>query len=107
MNNKVKLTKDDIKKLAYLSKIELSQEEVEGFTEDMDTILSSVETLDDFENETGCKISDCKFNEIDFDELREDIVEQSITQEQVLANAPNQESGYFKVHGNAVDGENS
>jgi len=105
--SKVKLTKEEIEKLALLSKIKLSKEEIEKFTVDMDTILSSVETLDDFEKDTGASIENSEFTEIPFSELREDKVLPSMTQSEVLANAPNQEKGYFKVYGNTVDNDNS
>ena len=103
----VKLTSKEIEKLASLSKIKLSKDEVAQFTKDMDTILSSVETLEDFESVTGCKISECAFNEIDFDELREDEIEPSMPKNEVLANAPLQENGYFKINGKTVEGDNS
>ncbi len=105
--NSTKLTKEEIKKLASLSKIKLSNEEVEKFTVDMDTILSSVETLQDFEKDTGIKLEATNFNETAFAELREDKPATSMSKEEVLANAPNQEKGYFKVYGNTVEGDNS
>lgn len=99
---KVKLTKKEIEKLASLSKIKLTDEELEKFTGEMQTILSSVETLQDFKEK-----GDVKFEEIDFDELREDKIGTSMSQKDVLANAPEQENGYFKVYGDVFDEDNS
>jgi aspartyl-tRNA(Asn)/glutamyl-tRNA(Gln) amidotransferase subunit C len=103
----VKLTKEEITKLASLSKIKLSEEELEKFTTDMQTIFSSVEALQNFEKETECNLADVKFGEVEFDTLREDEIGDSIPQKDVLANAPEQENGYFKVHGDVFDGDNS
>ena len=105
--NKVKLTKEEIEKLASLSKIKLTKQEIEKFTIDMDTILSSVETLEHFEKETGTCVENSKFTEIPFSDLRQDEVIPSMPQKDVLANAPHQERGYFKVYGNTVDNDNS
>jgi len=103
----VKLTKVEIAKLASLSKIKLDQKELEKFTNDMRTIISSVETLQDFEKETGNSFADVKFSEVEFDTLREDEIGDSVPQKDILANAPEQENGYFKVHGDVFDSDNS
>jgi len=96
------MTKKEIKKLASLSKIRLSEKELEKFTGEMQSILSSVETLQDFK-----KKKNVKFDEIDFDSLREDEIGNSMSQEDVLANTPEQESGYFKVYGDIFDDNSS
>jgi aspartyl-tRNA(Asn)/glutamyl-tRNA(Gln) amidotransferase subunit C len=103
----MKITQKEIKKLALLSKIRLSEKELVKFTKDMDTILTSVETLDNFEKETGYKIKEGKFDKKPFDTLREDVVESSMSQEDALFNAPQQENGYFKVSGTTFDKDNS
>jgi len=104
---KVTLTKEDIQKLASLSKIKLSDEEVEKFTKDMETIISSVETLENFEEKTNSCLKKVEYNQIPFEELREDVAGNSMKQEDALANAPQQQSGYFKVYGDIFDGDNS
>ncbi len=105
--NKIKITKEEIKKLGNLSKIHLTEEEIEKFTNDMSTIISSVETLEGFEKETGIKIKDRQLNEIPFYMLREDKIEKSLDRKEVLANAPHQEDGYVKVYGDVFDQDNS
>ena len=100
--SKIKLTKKEIKNLGFLSKIKLTEEELEKFTGEMQTIISSVETLEDFK-----KTKDVQFEEIDFDELREDKIKPSMQQKDVLANAPEQENGYFKVYGDIFNEDNS
>lgn len=105
--SKVKLTKQQVKDLASLSKIKLTKQEEEKFTTDMDTILSSVETLNDFQKDERDNIAPLKSDEIPFCSLREDKTKTSMNQEDVLANAPHKENGYFKVHGDVFDEDNS
>ena len=100
--SKIKLTKKEIKNLASLSKIKLTEDELEKFTGEMQTIIASVETLQDFK-----KKKDVEFEEIDFTELREDKVEQSMSQKDILANAPEKENGYFKIYGDIFNEDNS
>lgn len=100
--NKVKLTKKEVKNLASLSKIKLTDKELEKFTGEMQTIISSVDTLQDFKEK-----NDVEFAKIDFNELREDRIGTSMSQQDVLANAPEQENGYFKVYGEIFDENNS
>jgi aspartyl-tRNA(Asn)/glutamyl-tRNA(Gln) amidotransferase subunit C len=101
--NKVKITKEEVKKLALLSKIELQDDEIEQFTEDMQTIISSVETLDNFQKDTGINIKGRQLAEKDFSELRDDVVQKSLPKENVLSNAPNQENGYFKIYEDSIN----
>ncbi len=101
------MTKKAIEELASLSKIELTDEEIERLTSEMQTIINSVETLNDFEEKTGCNVKNVKFNEIAFDQLREDKVGKSMSQEDILGNAPHQENGYFKVYGDIFDEDGS
>ena len=73
----------------------------------MRTILSSVEALQEFEKQTGCKIEDVNFDVIGFEQLRQDEVKESMPQKDVLANAPEHENGYFKVYGEIFEGDDS
>ncbi len=90
----MKVDKKEIKKLASLSKIKLSEKEIEKFTKDMDIILSSVKTLENFDE----KLKERKLDEIDFEELRDDTIKKGLTREEVLYNAPYTEDGYVKVY---------
>ncbi len=101
------MTKEEVAKLASLSKIKLTEKEIEQFSNDMETIISSVDTLDSFEKDTGIKIKIRKLNEISFSMLREDKVKPGLEQSEVLANAPFTEDGYIKVHGDTVGNDSA
>lgn len=93
------LTKEDVKKLASLSKIKLTEIELEAFTKDMQVIMDSVKTLDDFDTD----LKNRELPETPFESLREDIAKASISNTDALANAPHQEEGFFKVYGGVFD----
>lgn len=91
MENKISV--DEVKRLAGLSSLEFTEEELISFTEEFSTILSLVEQV---------KNSDIGNTEIkhachDLSELREDKVKPSFTQEEVLLNSPKTKKGSFCV----------
>jgi len=85
----------DIKHIAELSRISLTDEELKKFTPQMKTILESVTVLQDVDTS---KVQPMK-KRIGFDDLREDVAKESLKQEEVLKNAPHSENGYVKVYG--------
>jgi aspartyl-tRNA(Asn)/glutamyl-tRNA(Gln) amidotransferase subunit C len=85
----------DVKHTAELSRISLTQEELDKFTPQMETILESVTVLKDV-NTDG--VQPMKAH-VKFEELREDTPDKSLTQEDVLKNAKHKESGFVKVYG--------
>jgi aspartyl-tRNA(Asn)/glutamyl-tRNA(Gln) amidotransferase subunit C len=87
--------KIDIKHIAELSRISLTDKESEKFTPQMKTILESVTVLQDVDTS---KVQPMK-KRIAFDNLREDVAKESLKQEEVVKNAPHSENGYVKVYG--------
>jgi len=87
--------KIDVKHIADLSRIALTQEELDKFTPQMETILESASVL---QNADTTGVAPMK-KHIPFSDLREDIPTPSLTQEEVLANAKHTENGYVKVYG--------
>jgi aspartyl-tRNA(Asn)/glutamyl-tRNA(Gln) amidotransferase subunit C len=87
--------KIDIKHIAELSRISLTDKELEKFTPQMKTILESVTVLQDVDTS---KVQAMK-KRIGFEDLREDVAKESLKQEEVIKNAPHSENGYVKVYG--------
>ena len=88
------VTKDDVRKVARLSRIAVSEQHVGELVGELNGILSWIDQL----------------NEVDIDgvepmtsvvettlPMREDIVTDGDIQDQVLANAPRTEDGFFVV----------
>jgi aspartyl-tRNA(Asn)/glutamyl-tRNA(Gln) amidotransferase subunit C len=89
------MSKMDIKHTAELSRIKLSDKELEKFTPQMEQILDSVKVLKDVDTK-GVKPMK---THIPFTDLREDVPEKSMKKEEVLANVKHIEGGMVKVYG--------
>lgn len=89
------MDKKTLKHIAELSRIKLTDEELEKFTPQMQTILDSAQEL---QNIDTSKVQPMK-KHIPFTYLREDKVEESLSQEEVLSNAKHTENGHVKVYG--------
>lgn len=90
------ITEKDVMRVAELARLNLSKEDTATYTTQLGRILAHVENLSMVDTEgvtpmtTGCG-PDKKYA------LRKDIVEESLPREDALKNAPEQESGCFKV----------
>lgn len=87
--------KIDVKHTAELSRIALTQEELDKFTPQMETIIDSVTVLQDVNTEG---VQPMKAH-VKFEDLREDTPLESLKQEDVLKNAKHKENGFVKVYG--------
>ncbi len=89
------MDKKTLKHIAELSRITLSDEELEKFTPQMQTILESAKQLQEVDTSNVQPMK----KHLPFDDLRDDIVEESLTQKDVLSNAKYTEKGCVKVYG--------
>lgn len=90
----VKITVKDVEKIADLAKLELSAEEGQGFTQDLQIRLERLEVLKEVDTsgvEPLVYVLPAK------NVLREDRVGQCLVQEEALANTSEVEDGCFKV----------
>ena len=92
--------KIDVKHVAELSRITLTNEELDKFTPQMETILESVTVLKDVDTKDVQPMKD----RITFKDLRDDEPKDGLTQEEVLKNAPHSENGFVKVYGKIFGG---
>jgi aspartyl-tRNA(Asn)/glutamyl-tRNA(Gln) amidotransferase subunit C len=86
--------KMDIEKVARLARLELSEEEKETFGNQMEQILSYMEQLSRLDT-TGVEPTSHAIPI--YNVFRDDEVKPSLPQEEVLAIAPEEEDGHFKV----------
>jgi aspartyl-tRNA(Asn)/glutamyl-tRNA(Gln) amidotransferase subunit C len=94
------MSKMDIKHTAELSRIKLSDKELEKFTPQMEQILDSVKVLKDVNTEGVQPMK----RHIPFSDLREDIPEKGMEKKDILANAKHIEGGMVKVYGKVFGG---
>lgn len=88
------ITKKDVEYVAALARLEISEEEKEKYTGQLNMILEYVSRLNELDTE-GVMPS---YNLAPAaDALREDTVKPSLEREKVLMNAPDKQDGCFKV----------
>jgi aspartyl-tRNA(Asn)/glutamyl-tRNA(Gln) amidotransferase subunit C len=90
----MKITKEEIQKLAHLSRLELDTASEDQMVSDMNKILGFVEKIQELDLEG---IAPLEFVNDEINVLRTDTVTQTITHEDALKNAPQKDSDYFKV----------
>jgi len=86
--------KMDIEKVARLARLELSEEEKETFGNQLEQILTYMEQLNRLDT-AGVEPTSHAIPV--YNVFREDEVKPSFLQEEVLAIAPDEEDGHFKV----------
>lgn len=79
---------EDVEHVAWLARLELTEEEVAAFADDMEDVLEHFDRLDEVEGEPG--VPD-RFVNV----FRDDEVEECLSREEALRNAPETEDGFF------------
>ncbi len=90
------VTIDDVRHVATLARLAFSDEELEGFTSEMNAILAHFERLREIRVE-GVEPAYRILRRTNV--LREDEIGEALSQEDALANAPDQDGGFFRVPG--------
>jgi aspartyl-tRNA(Asn)/glutamyl-tRNA(Gln) amidotransferase subunit C len=89
-----RIDQDQVKKVAKLSRLELSDAEVEEFTGQLSAILEYVEKMDELDTADVEPLAHClPISNV----LREDKGRPSLGTDKVLANAPDRNERFFKV----------
>ena len=89
-----KIDEAQVRRVALLSRLELSDEEVAQFSGQLSDIVEYIEKLNELDTDNVQPLAHClPVHNV----LREDMPRPSLTNEQALANAPQREDEYFKV----------
>ena len=91
----MKISEDEVRYVAALANLSLTDEEVAKFRHDLDGILEHIDTLNAIDVEGVEPMAQVMFGENDV--LREDVPQPCLSNEAALANAPQSGAGYFKV----------
>jgi aspartyl-tRNA(Asn)/glutamyl-tRNA(Gln) amidotransferase subunit C len=89
-----RISKDQVKHVAHLARLAVTEEEAEMLTEQLDKIIGFAEELNELDTdnvEPTTHVLELK------NILREDEVRNSVSVEEALKNAPAQKDGQFKV----------
>jgi aspartyl-tRNA(Asn)/glutamyl-tRNA(Gln) amidotransferase subunit C len=90
----MKITKEEVERVAHLARLNLSVQELETMTGQLDTILSYVAKLDELDT-TGVPAMTHAFSVSNA--FREDRMTDSLTRKEALANSPCQNGEAFVV----------
>ncbi len=89
-----KIDQIQVRKVAKLSRLELTEAEVEEFTGQLSAILGYVEKVNELDTAEVEPLAHClPISNV----LREDTPKESLGTERVLANAPQRDEEFFKV----------
>ena len=96
-----KLTKEELKKIAFIARINITDEEADDFTFQMNSMIDYSEIMQTIDT-SGVEhmVNPLHHSIIE----REDIVKPSLTQQEVLAASASYEHGHFKVP-KTIDGQ--
>lgn len=88
----------DVKKVAKLAHLEITEEEVELYTPQMANIVKYVEQLNELEtDEVEISIGGLTVEGEETKAIREDVPQKSLGQEKALDQAPSAVEGHFQV----------
>jgi aspartyl-tRNA(Asn)/glutamyl-tRNA(Gln) amidotransferase subunit C len=93
----MKITGEEVRRVAELASLALRDEEVERMAKDLDNILSYIDKLNELDTAGVEPMAQVLFEAEETATLREDRERPSLTNTEALANAPISGSGYFKV----------
>ena len=89
-----KIDQAQVRKIARLSRLELTEAEVEEFTGQLSAMLDYVAKMNELDTDNVEPLAHCLPVSNVF---REDCVEESLGTEKTLANAPQRDGEFFKV----------
>lgn len=88
------VSKDDMKYMAELCKIGISDEKLLEFKDEFNKVIGYIDQLKEV-NVEGVKPT--YYGNSNKQDLREDIVEPSLQRDEAIQNAPEKQYGYFKM----------
>ena len=93
----MKITEDEVRYVAELGNLKLSDEEVHRLAHDMDEILTHVDKLNELNTENVEPMAQVLFEADERATLRPDVERPPLNNREALGNAPLSGAGYFKV----------
>ena len=94
MSKKNKISEQEVRKIAELSRLSLSSDELKKRTEDMNNILNYMDTLNEIDTDNVEEL----YNVNDMSNpLRDDTFEQSLEKKDVLKNSPSSNDDYIEI----------
>jgi aspartyl-tRNA(Asn)/glutamyl-tRNA(Gln) amidotransferase subunit C len=93
----LKLSEEQVRKVADLANLRLSDEEVQRMSQDLGHILTHIEQLNEVDTRDVEPMAQVLFDADEIATLREDVVRAPLLNVDAVANAAASGAGYFKV----------
>jgi len=93
----MKLTEENVRSVAELANLTLTNEEVGRMARELDEILTHIDKLNELDTSNVEPMAQVLFEAEETATLREDVERPSLGSERGLENAPAKGAGYFKV----------
>ena len=93
----MKITETEVRYVAGLANLELTDLEVDKMSRDMDQILTHIETLKELDTSGVEPMAQVLYDASETATLRPDLERETLGNEAALANAPLAGNGYYKV----------
>jgi aspartyl-tRNA(Asn)/glutamyl-tRNA(Gln) amidotransferase subunit C len=93
----VKITEPEVRYVADLANLKLSDEEIGRLSKDLDEILNHIDTLNELDTSNVQPMAQVLYEAEETATLREDRERATLGNEAALANAPLAGGGYYKV----------
>ena len=93
----MKITEQEVRYVADLANLKLTDQEIGRLSKDLDEILSHIDTLNEVDTSTVEPMAQVLHDSDETARLREDQERAPLGNEAALANAPLAGSGYYKV----------
>ena len=91
------VTDAQVREVADLANLQLSEDEVRRMSHDLGQILTHVQQLNELDTSNVAPMAQVLYDADETATLREDIPHASLSNHDALANAPQKGAGYFKV----------
>ena len=93
----MKLSDKEVRDVANLANLRLSEEELSRMAQDLGQILTHIEQLSELDTTDVEPMAQVLYRADETATLREDVPHKPLSNREALANAPSSGSGYFKV----------
>jgi aspartyl-tRNA(Asn)/glutamyl-tRNA(Gln) amidotransferase subunit C len=93
----LKITEQDVQRVAELANLALTGEEIARMAHDLDGILTHIDKLNELDTTDVEPMAQVLFDAGETATLREDVERAPLSNSEAVANAPLSGSGYFKV----------
>lgn len=93
----MKITEQEVRYVADLANLKLTEEEIHRFRADLDEILAHMDKLNELDTSNVEPMAQVLYDAEETATLREDRERQTLDNETALGNAPQAGAGYFKV----------